>query len=59
MDEYEYEVNGIRHTALLTAEHAERIGAKRLEAPANKARTTPENKGGTRSGSTRRTARDA
>lgn len=38
---YEYEINGIAHTAQLDAETAERYGAKEVKgghAPANKAR---------------------
>lgn len=45
---YEYEVGGITHTAQLSAEDAERYGAKEVKgakAPANKSRQAPANKG--------------
>ena len=46
---YEYEVNGIKHTAQMTAEYAEQVGAKEVKAakaPTTKARQAPENKAG-------------
>ena len=45
---YEYEVGGVAHTAQLSAEDAERYGAKEAKgakAPATKARQAPANKG--------------
>lgn len=52
MDVYEYDVNGITHTAQMTAEDAKRLGAKKAKgalppeetAPQSKAGPTPENK---------------
>lgn len=52
MDVYEYEVNGVKHTAQMTAEDSKRLGAKKAKdalapvaAPsATKAAPTPENK---------------
>ena len=45
---YEYEVNGIKHTAQLTSEHAKNYpGAKEVKAapvPKNKQAATAENK---------------
>lgn len=44
MDEYTVEIGGIIHTMLLNKEDAERLGAKIVAQPKNKART-PNNKG--------------
>lgn len=45
---YEYEIGGVTHTAQLSAEDAERLGAKSVrgaKAPVTKARQAPANKG--------------
>lgn len=42
---YEYEIGGVTHTAQLSTEDAERLGAKEAKAPATKARQAPANKG--------------
>lgn len=48
MEVYEYEVNGVLHTAQMTSEDAKRLGAKRAKgalAPTeSKAAPAPENK---------------
>lgn len=42
---YEYEVNGVKHTAQLTADDAKRLDAKKVQkAQAAKSGPTPENK---------------
>lgn len=46
---YEYEIGGVTHTAQLSTEDAERLGAKTVrtaKAPTTKARQAPENKAG-------------
>ena len=46
---YEYEIGGVTHTAQLSTEDAERLGAKEAKgakAPATKARQAPANKAG-------------
>lgn len=45
---YEYEVGGVTHTAQMSSDDAERLGAKEVKgakAPANKSRQAPANKG--------------
>lgn len=45
---YEYEIGGVTHTAQLSTEDAERLGAKTVrtaKAPTTKARQAPANKG--------------
>ncbi|QLF83985.1 hypothetical protein SEA_UPYO_6 [Gordonia phage Upyo] len=50
MKVYEYEVNGVKHTAQMTEEDAERLGGKEVKAgsaPKTKAAPAPANKAAT------------